>query len=145
MFSCEYPRSCAVVSLFLDENLADNQIARQLQAAGFTIYTPRDTQAQGLEDPDILETATGRQAVVVTYNQRHFVPLHDEWQRAGREHCGILVSHELSKGELFSRLEHAARLLRPEIARNHLMELSLFDTEARAQAYVISLSPPSSA
>jgi hypothetical protein len=39
-------------------------------------------------------------------------------------------------------LERAARLLTPASARNQLMELDLFDTEDRAQAYVASLTPP---
>ena len=131
-----------MVPLYLDENLADNAIARQLQAAGFSIYTPQQSGTRTLDDQPVLAAATQLGAVLVTYNRRHFEPMHTEWEASGREHAGILVSHRLSPGELFTKLERAARLLTPETARNQLMELSLFDTEDHAQSYVTSLGPP---
>jgi len=130
-----------MVPLFLDENLAKTSIARQLQAAGFSIHTPQATGTRTLEDVPILEAAARLDAVVVTYDQADFERHHEEWQAAGRAHPGILRSHKLAPGELIAKLERAARLLSPEIARNQLMELSLFETEERAQAYVISLRP----
>jgi len=130
-----------VVPLYLDENLADNAIARQLQAAGFSISTPQASGTQTFDDPPMLEAATRLGAVLVTYNRSDFEPLHAEWEASAREHAGILVSQELSPGRLFIRLERAARLLTPDMVRNQLMELSLFDTEDHAQAYVISLRP----
>ncbi len=130
-----------MVSLFLDENLAKNRIARQLRAAGFSIFTPQETATRTLDDPPILEAATQLSAVVVTYNRGDFKSLHGEWRALGRNHAGILMSQELSPGELFTRLERAARLLTPGTVHNQLMELSLFDTEEHAQSYVISLRP----
>ena len=80
-------------------------------------------------------------AVLVTYNKRHFQPLHNEWQAAQLEHAGILLSHQLEFRQLLPRLERAARLLTPDSAHNQLMALDLFDTEDRGQAYVTSLAP----
>ena len=135
------PLRVAMVSLYLDENLAKSSIARQLQAAGFSIYTPQTGGTRTFDDPPTLEAATQLGAVLVTYNKGDFEKLHKEWQAAGRDHAGILRSHRLSPGDLIAKLERAARLLTPEIARNQLMELSLFETEEQAQAYVISLRP----
>ena len=109
--------------LYLDENLADNAIARQLQAAGFSIHTPQHSGTLTFDDPPTLEAATRLGAVVVTYNRRHFEPMHHDWMASAREHAGILVSRRLSPGELVTRLERAARLLTPQTARNQLMEL----------------------
>ena len=128
-----------MVPLYLDENLANNSIARQLQAAGFSIYTPQTSGTRTFDDPPALEAATRLTAVLVTYNQGDFVRLHRECQARGREHTGILLSEELGPGDLFTCLERASRLLTPEIARNQLMRLSLFDTEERARDYITAL------
>ncbi|MDE3075001.1 MAG: DUF5615 family PIN-like protein [Chloroflexota bacterium] len=122
-----------MVSLYLDENLAKSSIARQLQAAGFSIYTPQASETRTFDDPPALDAATQFGAVLVTYNKGDFEKLHKEWQAAGRDHAGILRSHRLSPGDLIAKLERAARLLTPDIARNQLMELSLFDHGARAR------------
>jgi hypothetical protein len=129
-----------VTPLLLDEHLADKNLARQLRAAGCVIETPQEAGLLGLDDPSILEAAIQRDAVFVTFNQRHFVPLHDAWQSAGRHHPGILLSRRLGIGQLSARLERAARLLARETARDQLMVLDLFDTEDRARAYVAALS-----
>ena len=80
----------------------------------------------------------------MTYNQGDFVHLHRDWQTRDQKHGGILLSEELSPGELFKRLERAARLLSPETARNQLMRLPLFASEEQAQALVTGLSSPPS-
>jgi hypothetical protein len=68
-----------VTPLLLDEHLADKNLARQLRAAGCVIETPQEAGLLGLDDPSILEAAIQRDAVFVSFNQRHFVPLHCVW------------------------------------------------------------------
>jgi len=131
-----------VVPFFLDENLADKELVRGLRAAGFIVHTPQEARLLGLKDAPILEAAIQRRAVFVTFNQRHFVPLHHAWRDAGRHHTGILVSRQLGIPQLYPRLERAARLLTPEVARDQLMVLDLFGTEERARAYVTALAAP---
>jgi hypothetical protein len=94
----------------------------------------------GLDDPAILEAAIQRGAIFVTFNQRHFYPLHHAWQDAGRQYTGILLSRQLRIEQLYPRLERSARLLAPEVAHNQLLVLDLFDTEARAG--LTRLPPP---
>jgi len=89
-----------VVPLLLDENLADDHVARRLQAAGFSICTPQTAGLRTLDDESILEAAAHLGAVVVTYNQGDFKRLHEAWQTADRHHGGIIVAHKLPLGVL---------------------------------------------
>jgi len=96
---------------------------------------------EGQKDELHLETATRLGAVLVSQNQGDFVKRHRAWQADGRQHAGILTTQQLGTGIILAQLERAGRLLSPEIARNQLMVLALFDTEGNASAYVVSLNP----
>jgi predicted nuclease of predicted toxin-antitoxin system len=130
-----------LVPLYLDDCLIAKQVARQLRAAGHVLYVTSELGLKGQQDQAHLEAATTLGAVLVSQNQRDFVPLHRRWQALGREHAGIIITPQVPIGIRIKRLERAARLLNPEAARNQLMELNLFETEELGQAYVISLSP----
>jgi len=105
------------------------------------LYLPPELGVEGQEDEPHLVTATSKGAVLVTTNQQHFDPLHFRWQAAGREHAGILSTPELDAGELFRRLDRAARLLTPQAAHSQLLKLAMFKDEEEAQNYVTSLTP----
>jgi hypothetical protein len=129
-----------VVPLYLDECLTDKALARQLRAAGHLIYLISELGYLGRDDPFQLESATGLAAVLVTQNQRDFVPLHHQWQAEGLTHSGILLTRWLPIGARVERMERAARLLTPDIASNQLLQLDLFATDQQAQQYIESLS-----
>ncbi|HEX6513663.1 MAG TPA: hypothetical protein VF157_15275, partial [Chloroflexota bacterium] len=112
-----------------------------LRAAGHFLYLPPDLGVEGQDDEPHLLMATKLGAVLVTTNQQHFDPLHFRWQAAGREHSGILSTPEIEPGELFRRLDRAARLLTPEAAHNQLLRLSAFKEEEEARNYLTALTP----
>jgi hypothetical protein len=130
-----------VVPLYLDDCLIAKQVARQLRAAGHLIYLTSELGTEGKSDALHLETATRLDAVLASQNTKDFVPLHHQWQAEGRRHAGILVTQHLAIGIRIERLERAARLLNPELARNQLMQLHLFNSEERGQGYIASLTP----
>lgn len=115
-------------------------MARQLRAAGHLIYLARQFGLERADDEVHLTKATELGAVLVSQNQKHFDRLHNDWQAQGRSHAGILDTHQLDTGPMMERLERAARLLTPELARNQLMKLSMFKAEGLAQLYVQSLA-----
>ena len=47
-----------MVPLYLDDNMVDKRIARQLRAAGHSIYLPNEVGTGGAEDRVHLETAS---------------------------------------------------------------------------------------
>jgi hypothetical protein len=139
-----YLKSFGVVSLYLDDCIEDDRLARQLRAAGHLIYLPRELGVEGQDDDLHLVAATERRAVLATHNQDDFDRIHYKWSGEGREHAGILLVRQRDYiGMKIAQLDRAARLLSPEAARNHLMPYQMFDTEDRALAYVAALTPVS--
>ena len=116
-------------------------MVRPLRAAGHLLYLPSELGVGGQKDEPHLATAARLGAVLVTVNQRDFEPLHRDWEGHTQEHAGILLTERHETGELFRRLERAARLLTPEAAHNQLMHLGGFKSDDEAQNYVISLTP----
>jgi hypothetical protein len=120
--------------------MEDHRVARQLRAAGHLVYLPSELSVKGQPDELHLAAATDLGAVIATHNQKHFYPLHREWNAQGRAHAGILlVVQQLDIGSKLASVERAARLLTPELAKNQLMYLKMFETEQRAQLFISSL------
>jgi predicted nuclease of predicted toxin-antitoxin system len=130
-----------VVALFLDENLASASVARQLRAAGHTVYLPQELGLRRAHDPIILAEAASRSAVVVTNNVHDFVELHRKYERTGEAHPGIMLALRTDPSRLIQSLERAARLLTPRIAASQQMYLDSFKSEDEARNYVIALTP----
>jgi hypothetical protein len=130
-----------VISLYLDDCIIDHRLARQLRAAGHLIYLPAELDVEGQSDELHLATAATLGAVTVTHNQRHFAPLHREWQATRRHHAGIiLVVQGDYIGTKLACLDRAARLLTAEAARGQLMPFQMFGTEELGRAFVASLT-----
>lgn len=55
-------------------------------------------------DEEILQFAIGEHRAVVTFNVRDFVPLAVQYYDDGKEHYGVVVSKEISHGELKRRV-----------------------------------------
>ena len=66
--------------------------------------------------------------------------MHHRWQAEGRTHGGILVTHQVRIGLKVQWLERAARLMTPELARNQLMKLPMFETEEQGRLFIASLA-----
>ena len=115
-------------------------MVRPLRAAGHLLYLPNELGVGGQDDESHLVTSTKLGAVLVTINQRDFQPLHHKWQADVQKHSGILLCQRLETGDLFRRLDRAARLFTPEASYNQLMTLSLFQADDEARNYVTSLT-----
>lgn len=119
-----------MVRWYLDDCLIATAVVRRLRAAGLLVYVTTELGLQGQADQAHLERATVLGAVLAAQNDSDFSPLHHRWQAAGRRHAGILVTRQIRDvGTRFERLERAARLLSPDIPKNQLMGLDMFETE----------------
>ncbi len=55
-------------------------------------------------DNKIMEYAISKKMAVVTFNIKDYIPLAIQYVEDGKEHYGVVVSKELSRGELQKRV-----------------------------------------
>jgi hypothetical protein len=88
--------------LLLDENIWQG-LAEALRQQGFDAIHVSEVKRKGLDDESLLIYATENERAILTFNARHFEPLAKKWFLEQREHAGIIISDELSLGELLRR------------------------------------------
>jgi hypothetical protein len=120
-----------VVRLYLDEDV-DPLIARPLRGRGYDIVSAREVGMAGFSISDeaqlVYAAAEGR--AILTFNTKHFVPLHEAWWEAGRSHAGIIVSRRFDRdevGELIRLVERLLEKATEDDLANRLRFLGEFD------------------
>ena len=84
------------VDFYIDNDLPI-RVAASLQGLGYLATTTRDLHFRRATDDEQLYVAAEASRVIVTHNERHFVLLHDAWQRWSTawnvqpKHGGIIV------------------------------------------------------
>ncbi len=83
--------------LFLDAHISGRRVAQALRDADHDVRAADEERAlDGLDDPDLLELATGELRLLVTFNVKDFLPILRDWAEIGRSHSGcILVASSL--------------------------------------------------
>jgi predicted nuclease of predicted toxin-antitoxin system len=89
--------------LLLDEHIWA-YLAKILREQGFDVIHVNEVDLVATPDEKIMEYAVGEQRAVVTFNVKHFIPLSIQYFEDGKEHYGIVVSKQLSPGELQKRV-----------------------------------------
>jgi predicted nuclease of predicted toxin-antitoxin system len=116
------------VRLYFDRHII-GRLAIDLRGRGFDVLT---TEAAGLDtaaDEDQLAFAADERRAILTFNIRDFVPLHERWRDAGRDHFGIIVSQQLGSREYGLLLQRMLRLLNHVTAEemvNNVVHLERF-------------------
>ena len=89
--------------LLLDEHIWA-YLAKILREQGFDVIHVEEIDLTATPDDKIMAYAVGEHRAVVTFNIRHFIPLSIQYFEDGKEHYGIVVSKQLSQGELQRRV-----------------------------------------
>lgn len=89
--------------LLLDEHIWD-YLANILRKQGFDVIHGNEVDLVSTVDNQIMQYAAGEHRAVVTFNIKHFIPLAIQYFKDGKEHYGVVVSKELSQGELQRRV-----------------------------------------
>ena len=89
--------------LLLDEHIWA-YLAKLLREQGFDVIHVNEVDLVGTPDDKIMMYAVGEHRAVVTFNVKDFVPLAVQYYEDGKEHYGIVVSNQLSRGELQKRV-----------------------------------------
>ena len=89
--------------LLLDEQIW-KYLAELLREQGFDVIHVNEVDLDATPDEKILQFAAGEHSAVVTFNVRDFVPLAVQYYEDGKEHYGVVISKEISHGELKRRV-----------------------------------------
>lgn len=111
--------------LLLDEQLWVG-LAALLRKQGFDVVHVDEVGLAETPDPDIFRAAVEKHRAVVTFNIRDFIPLAREYARDGKDYYGIVVSNEISKGELQRRVTNLLENVSAEDLKNIVRYLQEF-------------------
>ncbi len=89
--------------LLLDEHIWA-YLAKILREQGFDVTHVTEVDLAATPDDKIMLYAARNQMAVVTFNIKDYIPLAVQYYEDGKEHYGIVVSKELSRGELQKRV-----------------------------------------
>ena len=89
--------------LLLDEHIWA-YLAKILREQGFDVIHVEEVDLIATPDDKIMAYAVGEHRAVVTFNIKHYVPLAIQYYEDGKEHYGVVVSKQLSQGELQRRV-----------------------------------------
>jgi ribosomal protein L27 len=97
-------------SLYTDEDVTD-QLAILVRQRGFIAHSAREVGL--LEQPDEahLTYAATHGMVLLTFNQRDYVLIAQQWAKEGRTHAGILLSDQFSRRQLGELLRRVLKFL----------------------------------
>ena len=89
--------------LLLDEHIWA-YLAKRLREQGFDVIHVTEADLVASPDDQIMAYAVGEHRAVVTFNIKDFIPLAIQYYEDGKEHYGVVVSNQLSRGELQKRV-----------------------------------------
>jgi predicted nuclease of predicted toxin-antitoxin system len=89
--------------LLLDEHIWA-YLAKLLREQGFDVTHVTEVDLVATPDDKIMRYAARNHMAIVTFNIKDYVPLAIQYYEDGKEHYGVVVSKELSRGELQKRV-----------------------------------------
>jgi predicted nuclease of predicted toxin-antitoxin system len=103
--------------LLLDEHIWV-YLATLLREQGFDVIHVSEDELEGKPDDEILRVATENHRAVVTFNIKDFIPLAIQYFDDGKEHYGVVVSDQISQGELQRRVTNLLKKLTVDELKN---------------------------
>ena len=113
------------IALYTDADV-NKKLGAKIREQGFDAISALEVQNNLLDDEPQLEYATSQGRAILTHNQQDFAPLHEKWQREGREHAGIILSVQIPIGELLRRTLNLLNQVTADEIHNNLRHLSDF-------------------
>jgi predicted nuclease of predicted toxin-antitoxin system len=107
------------IELLLDEDVHSG-LALALRKRGYDVVHAQELDRKGKSDSEQLLFATQQKRCIFTFNVKDFVILHNQYAKSGKEHCGIIVSKQLSFKETMSKLLHLLQYKAKETMKNNL-------------------------
>jgi len=103
--------------LLLDEHIWV-YLATLLRKQGFDVIHVSEDKLEGKHDDEILRVAAENHRAVVTFNIKDFIPIAIRYFDDGKEHYGIVVSDQISQGELQRRVTNFLKKITVDELKN---------------------------
>src|SRR6266508_3927193 len=103
--------------LLLDEHIWV-YLATLLRKQGFDVIHVSEDKLEGKPDDEILRVAAENHRAVVTFNIKDFIPIAIRYFDDGKEHYGIVVSEQISQGELQRRVTNFLKKITVDELKN---------------------------
>ena len=113
------------IALYTDADV-NKKLGAKIREQGFDAISALEVQNNLLDDEPQLEYATSQGRAILTHNQQDFAPLHEKWQREGREHAGIILFPRTPIVELLRRTLNLLNQVTADEIHNNLRHLSDF-------------------
>jgi hypothetical protein len=104
------------VRLFLDAHFSGPRIAERLREAGHDVRAADEERVlDSWTDEALLDLATSKERIMVTFNKKDFPSITRRWAEAGRRHagCAVLVGIDHSQIGVILRTIEAELAVRP--------------------------------
>ena len=111
--------------MLLDEHIWV-YLATLLREQGFDVYHVTEVGLDNTPDPEILREAARKHRAIVTFNARDYLPLALQYGAEGKAHYGIVVSNQISQGELKRRVTKLLESVTAEEMMNMVRYLQEF-------------------
>lgn len=111
--------------LLLDEQIW-KRLASLMREKGFDVVHVYEAGLDHTDDGIVLSAAVEKHRAVVTFNIKHFMPFITQYFDDGKEHYGIVVSDEVSRGELQRRVTKLLESITEEELKNTVRYLQEF-------------------
>lgn len=97
-------------SLYTDEDVT-SQLAVLIRQRGFKAHSAYEVgMMEQLDEAHLIYAAT-HDMVLLTFNERDYVLLAQQWVAEGRQHAGILLSDQFTRRQLGELLRRVLRFL----------------------------------
>lgn len=113
------------IKLLIDEQLWEG-LALALQTNGFDAVHVNHVDLRATDDEKILHFAAKNHRAVLTNNHKDFAPLVVKWYESGLDHAGVILTAQLSRGELLRQTLNLLDTLLPGALNNSIRWLQEF-------------------
>ena len=111
------------VSFYLDEHI-QTALAEALRLRGVAVLTTQEAGNFAFNDYEQLNYAREKGRVLLSYNKGDFARIHYEFMKDNKHHHGIVLSNQLSIGQVLKRLMRLYFSLSKKEMKNRLEYLN---------------------
>lgn len=118
------------VRLYIDADIS-YKLAQALRSRGFDAMAAHEVGMAEASDDEQMAYAAAEGRTVLTCNAQDFTPIFRDYWHNGRDHSGIIVTQQLSFGEMLRRVTQFLDAVTADEMRNNWKNLAEFATKGQ--------------